>query len=133
MRLVVPTILERGRIREGRYASDESFGFDGAFLITDYGGARLKIISCDGAGPEAQGWEHVSVGCNGRPPQWDEMCFVKALFWGDDETVVQYHPRKDDYVNHHPFVLHLWKRDGEEFELPPAEFIGPKTTPESTP
>ena len=41
------------------------------------------------------GWEHVSVSYRRRVPTWAEMCKVKDMFWNDEETVVQYHPKKN--------------------------------------
>lgn len=79
----------------------------------------LRIIS-SGAGDD---WEHVSVSCADRCPTWDEMCTVKRLFWGNDETVLQFHPRSDKYKNDFPFCLHLWKRRGEDHALPSDELI----------
>jgi len=87
---------------------------------------QLKVISSGNAddNPWSAGWEHVSVSCMDRIPTWVEMCKVKELFWRDDETVIQFHPRKDKYINQHPYTLHLWKRGDSEYELPPAELIG---------
>jgi len=79
----------------------------------------LRIIS-SGAG---DAWEHVSVSCANRCPTWEEMARVKALFWSDEETIVQFHPRKADCINRHPYCLHLWKRRDEEFVLPPSNLI----------
>ena len=47
------------------------------------------------------GWEHVSVSLPGqsRCPRWDEMCFIKDLFWAEDECVVQYH--HEGYLQSH--------------------------------
>lgn len=64
------------------------------------------------------GWEHVSVSLYNRLPTWDEMCLVKSLFWDEEETVIQFHPKKSQYVNQHPFCLHLWKKIGVDAELP---------------
>lgn len=69
------------------------------------------------------GWEHVSVSYRRRTPSWDEMCKVKDMFWNEDETVVQYHPKKSEYVNRHPYCLHLWRKTGEDFELPPKQYV----------
>ncbi len=69
------------------------------------------------------GWEHVSVSYPNRCPSWDEMCRVKDIFWYESECAVQYHPPKKDYVNFHPYCLHLWRKTGENFELPPKEFV----------
>ncbi len=83
----------------------------------------LRVIAHDGAGP-ASGWEHVSVSLPTRCPTWREMCRVKDLFWEPTETVVQFHPKKAEYVNRHPYTLHLWKQVGVEAVLPPKELIG---------
>lgn len=71
-----------------------------------------------------KGWEHVSVSYSNRCPTWEEMCRVKDIFWYDNECVVQFHPPKSEYVNNHPCCLHLWRKSaGNEFELPPKEFV----------
>ena len=41
-----------------------------------------------------EGWEHVTVNYKKRMPTWEEMCKVKEMFWNDEETVVQFHPKK---------------------------------------
>lgn len=69
------------------------------------------------------GWEHVSVSYPNHCPSWDEMCKVKDMFWNEDETVVQYHPKKSEYKNLHPYCLHLWRKVGEDFEQPPKEYV----------
>lgn len=51
------------------------------------------------------------------------MCEVKQLFWDDEETVLQFHPKKSQYINVHPYVLHLWKQTGADYPLPPSELI----------
>ena len=85
----------------------------------------LRIVSSGSVegNPDSMGWEHVSVSCENRYPTWQEMCMVKEMFWRDDETVIQYHPRKEAYINHHPYCLHLWKRADVEMLLPPKELI----------
>jgi hypothetical protein len=85
--------------------------------------AWLTVIASNGDGwiKDLAGnpWEHVSVSVSNRCPVWDEMCFVKDLFWGPEECVVQFHPPRSQYVNQHPFVLHLWKPLGVSLPLPP--------------
>lgn len=66
------------------------------------------------------GWDHVSVSYPDRCPTWDEMCMVKDIFFRDDECVAQYHPAKKDYVNLHPYCLHLWRCQDREIPKPPA-------------
>jgi hypothetical protein len=116
----MPAQLERGRIREGDWGSDASMGFNGAFEILGPAGIYLRIIASDGVDPDAQSWEHVSVSTEKRIPTWEEMCFVKDLCWKDEETVVQFHPKKSQYINHHPRVLHLWRHRNNEALLPPS-------------
>lgn len=70
------------------------------------------------------GWEHVSVSLKGRCPRWQEMCYIKSLFWDDEEVVIQYHPKKSEYINLHPYCLHLWKPIGIEIPTPPKEMVG---------
>ena len=69
------------------------------------------------------GWEHVSVSYTNRTPTWEEMCKVKDMFWNDDECVVQFHPPKSEYVNLHPYCLHLWRKVGKNFETPPKFYV----------
>jgi hypothetical protein len=45
------------------------------------------------------------------------------LFWAEDECVVQFHPAKKDYVNIHPFTLHLWKPTESWLPAPPKEMV----------
>lgn len=91
----------------------------GYFRISFKGGQVAHVIASDG-----MGWEHVSVSFEDRCPTWEEMCCIKELWWEDEETVVQYHPAAYSYVRVHPFALHLWKRSGEEFALPPRDLVG---------
>jgi hypothetical protein len=114
MRKFLDARLSGGRIREGAYGSDDSWGLCGAFLIQGPCGEQLKIISSNADFPEADGFEHVSVSTRWRCPNWQEMCFVKHLFFREEETVIQFHPQKSEYVNCHPYCLHLWRdtRDG---------------------
>lgn len=80
------------------------------------------------------GWEHVSVCPYKRSytPSWDDMCALKDMFFHEDETVVQYHPAKSEYVNNMPNCLHLWRPTEAELPTPPAIMIGIKKgqTPE---
>ena len=98
----------------------------GAFAVPTVHG-YLKVLSSgfsDHDNPHGLGWEHVSVSMATRCPTWEEMCKIKELFWRDDETVVQFHPRKSRYVNRHPFCLHLWKLAESEYVLPPEILVG---------
>lgn len=83
---------------------------------------RLQVI----AAPSDSEWQHVSVSLPSRCPTWEEMCFIKGLFWDEHEVVVQFHPAKDQYVNNHPFCLHLWRHNKVEMPTPPSILVGIK-------
>jgi len=92
---------------------------DGSVKEYHYGGQTLVCVASDSAG-----WDHICVRVKDqeRCPTWDEMCAVKTLFFEDDETVIQFHPAKDDYVNNHPYTLHLWKHYKQA--KPPRALVG---------
>ena len=74
---------------------------------------RMKLptgVECTVAiGRNEGGWEHVSVELYARRlPTWEEMCYIKELFWEDEEEVVQIHPKHSHYVNITE-ALHLWR------------------------
>jgi len=104
------------RIPERYKLKGSLFEVNGSYSIT-YNGVQFYIIASDGLG-----WEHVSVSSETRCPRWDEMCYIKNLFWDEDQTVIQYHPAKEDYVNYHKNCLHLW-RPKIEFPIPPTCLI----------
>ena len=103
---------------------DGEFGdaHNGAAFIKLRSGAMARVIFSNG-----DGWEHVSMSLKTRTPTWEEMCELKELFWTDDDVVVQYHPRRVDYVNLHPHCLHLWAPTPGDPPLPqpPSWMVGP--------
>lgn len=111
---------EQYRVTTGPFATDERAGNNGAFMIP-FEGRELGVIASDGLG-----WEHVSVSLGNRTPNWREMCHVKDLFWEEEDTVIQYHPAKSEYVNNHPNCLHLWRPQGEKIPIPPSYLVGIK-------
>jgi hypothetical protein len=102
-------------------------GNNGMFSIPHYKVAmyELRCMISDG-----MGFEHVSVTVAPinknatRCPTWEEMCFVKDMFWNKDEVVIQYHPAESDYVSMHPFCLHLWKPIGVVLPTPDPLMVG---------
>lgn len=93
---------------------------NGAFFIPLRPGQHpMRVIASDGLG-----WEHVSVSLPDRCPTWDEMCRIKAMFWDDDDCVVQFHPPRSEYVNNHPYCLHMWRQVGADFPMPDSILVG---------
>jgi len=129
-------VPEKYRIQRGPLASDFTYGNNGAFdLPPVIASRRLAVIASDGsdwkrAGLDGLPWEHVSVHCyQGKrqlTPTWAEMNAVKDIFWDDEDVVIQFHPRKSDYVNNHANVLHLWRPVETEIPTPPALTVGYK-------
>lgn len=69
------------------------------------------------------GWDHVSVSCRDRCPTWGEMCKAKEIFFRPEECCIEYHPAEADYVNVHPYCLHIWKPQEMEIPKPPRIFV----------
>ena len=115
MALRVP---ERRRVLNGPMRSTTDDGNNGCFTLA-LKTEKLFCLASDG-----MGWEHVSVSCRHRCPTWAEMAYVKSQFWGPDDIVMQLHPRETDYVNDHPFCLHLWRPVGVELPTPPPIMVG---------
>lgn len=129
-------VPEDCRVKTGPLATDRSYGNNGLFFVQNPRHRELKenfrlcCIASDGYGWQEQGmplpaWEHVSVSTPIRTPTWKEMCWVKAIFWDDEDTVMQLHPPKSEWVNCHEFCLHLWRPIGIQIPRPPNETVGP--------
>jgi hypothetical protein len=119
-------VPEASRVTEGESASDASYGHNGAFVLhSPEPGWALYCIASD-----ELGWDHVSVSArrygrtvHTRIPTWREMAFIKDEFWEPETTVLQYHPPHSRYVNVHPHVLHLWRPQNAEVQLPPLWMV----------
>lgn len=109
--------VEKARVTKGPLASDPSFGNNGLFVFR-FEDNIIKAIASD-----QMGWDHVSVSLIDRCPTWDEMCFIKDLFFEEEETVIQYHPPKSVYINHNPHVLHMWRNQTADIILPPLIMV----------
>ncbi len=83
--------------------------------------SSIMVIISDGLG-----WEHVSISRQDKTPTWEEMCHIKDMIFDDDEVVIQYHPKKKDYVNMHQHCLHMWRPINEELPIPPSILVGIK-------
>jgi hypothetical protein len=98
----------------------------GLFLLPRMGkqvGTYYRVVAS--RSPEQQ-WEHASVTLidQQRCPTWAEMCYVKELFWEAEDAVAQFHPPRSEYVNLHPFCLHLWRPLAATLPRPPQILVG---------
>jgi len=125
MRKTFSKEVEKARERlDQRFRTEPGDKFGLFRLASPTTGATLRVIVGGGEawakeGMEGEPWDHVSVSRIDKCPTWEEMCFVKSLFFDDEECVVQYHPPKSSYVNNHPNVLHLWKPSVTQIPMPP--------------
>jgi hypothetical protein len=120
MRAHIPEKLESGRVLSGIFATSPEHGPYGSFIVQGPCGCDLHII-----GHLREGWEHVSVSTRRRrTPNWQEMCFVKDLFWDEEERVMQLHPPLSEYVKNNRYCLHLWKPLHQDIPAPPAIYVG---------
>ena len=120
-----PTAMRR--LTAGPLASSLEDGNNGAFTLpSPEPGWVLFAVASDG-----MGWDHVSIsarqGRRTRTPTWREMVAAKDACWDPDDVVIQYHPRRADYVNNHPHVLHLWRSQVREFPTPDPMLVGDPT------
>ena len=108
-------------IKKSRHVVVKAEGTEGfwGFFVNPYKKGQVTLVASWG-----EGWEHVSIAMRNRCPAWDEMRLAKNIFWREDECVAQFHPPKAEYVNNHPYCLHLWKPIGREFETPPKILVG---------
>jgi len=122
MREEIHKVLQRNKV------SGDPGIYDGQYYIKNPLSKRGHLVLICSTG---YGWEHVSVSAwkneqrENRCPTWNEMCYVKDLFWGEDEMVIQIHPVKDEYVTYADYVLHLWRSTKDEFPKPNTILIGP--------
>lgn len=120
-------VPEQYRLREHpQLGSDVGAGNNGAFAMpSPIRDRTLWLIASDGLG-----WEHVSVHAEekkrSRTPVWTEMCRVKESFWDDEDVVVQFHPRRSEYVNCHEHTLHLWRPTDIALPTPDPLMVGPR-------
>lgn len=116
-------IVEKGRVRRGEWGSNPGDDY-GGFVINGPCGQALKIIASPGDANGDVPWEHVSVSLANRCPNWTEMSYVKDLFFDSEETVMQLHPPRSQWINDHPYCLHLWRPLNEKIPLPPSIAVG---------
>lgn len=59
-------------------------------------------------------WEHVSVMPKNskRLPTYQEMNFIKMLFWEPEDEVIHFFPKESEHCNLVDNCLHLWRPTG---------------------
>ena len=111
-------VPEPYRIHDQIIVPGATHGNNGAFFIPREQTRKGKYYLCFAS--NGAGWEHVSVSipAERRTPTWEEMCYIKSLFWEAEDTVIQIHPPHSQYVDLHPYCLHLWRPTKQEIPFP---------------
>lgn len=94
--------------------SEPDFGMGYIYLDPKKPNKAAAVIWSNG-----DGWDHVSVSWSDHCPTWEEMCRVKEMFFLPEEAAIEYHPAKSEYVNLHPYCLHLWRPKNGEIIMQP--------------
>lgn len=68
----------------------------------------LSVIISGGSEQDGRRWLHVSCATPTRLPSWAQVTQVKEMFIGAEKKAIQVLPPKSEYVNIHPYCLHLW-------------------------
>lgn len=115
----VQEILSNGSI----YSDGRVVSHDGIMGYLSIERTDMSFVASWGGG-----WDHVSVSPLNlyKIPTWEQMCKVKDIFFKPNESVIQVHPPKEEYVNNRPNCLHLWRCNYKEMLLPPSCFVGIK-------
>lgn len=133
MRREFSKFIESGRVQLDRTPRTFPGDLWGCFkLLCPITKQRLKIIVAppDVSDQEMMEWglsgehfEHVSVSLGYRCPRWDEMCWVKDLFFEPEECVMQLHVPRSQHINDHPYCLHLWRPTKTPVPMPCAKTV----------
>jgi len=126
------TEVKRLREQELRLYGVKGGATEGVFLVKPLLGRNsrglappLCVIASVG-----EGWDHVSVSSGKilKTPSWEDMDYVKRLFFKPFETAMQLHVPPSDHISFHDYTLHLWRPHGVEIPRPPGWMVGPAMT-----
>lgn len=81
-------------------------GIDGAAYQSRNG---LKVILSCCIEADEKNWVHLSVSRKNRLPDWAEFTQVKEIFLGKEALAIQVLAPRSEWVNHHPYCLHLYQ------------------------
>lgn len=110
--------------------ADNERALGGAFLVPYKRPGKLKtemirVIASHGKDQAGEWrWDHVSVSLSNRCPTWDEMEYIKRLFFKPDEVAMQLHVGEAAHISMHPYCLHIWRPLDVSIPLPPSGMVG---------
>jgi ribosomal protein L37E len=72
-------------------------------------------------------WRHLSISHRSRIPNYEEVKAARYCFFPAEAEVVQVFPPEAEFVNCHPFCLHLWWSKDRRLVPPQTQSaVGPK-------
>lgn len=94
------------------------------FWLEGWAGLRVML---GGDVYDGERWLHLSVSRKTRLPAWGEFTKVKNLFLGEETLAIQVFAPVSQWVNLHPYVLHLYSNFDKPGFLPDFRTIDPVT------
>lgn len=70
---------------------------------------RMRVIVSVSTEEDGRLWRHLSVSRPHSMPKWEDLVNVKEWFLGKESKAIQVIPPRSQYVNIHPFCLHLFE------------------------
>jgi hypothetical protein len=128
--------IDRYRNHEAdRYyqTKDSERAYGGAFMVPaphSRNGLRrhsfIRVIASSGKDQTEDNfkWDHVSASLPDRCPTWEEMDYLKRLFFKPDEVCFQLHMPPNENISNHPYCLHIWRPLEAKIPLPPSIMVG---------
>ena len=80
--------------------------FDGASYRSR---TKLAVIISCCIEADDKHWVHLSISHRDRLPTWSELVSAKELFLGKEALAIQVFPPRSQWVNDHPYCLHLYQ------------------------
>lgn len=114
---------------------DGEWGSAEVWRVSRPSGIHLRVLT-EVEEHDGKDWWHISVSARdnrvkhgkmrsvSRLPSYDELCFVKRVFCGEEAIALQLFPKASEHVNIHPDCLHLWSPIGHN-PLPDFRWFGP--------
>jgi hypothetical protein len=99
----------------------EAFGPDGRRF---WHHASATSVIATRADHDGQEWLHASIAHPDRMPTWDELKALKVALVGAARFAYLVFPPAWQYVNQHPYALHLWARWDETDGAALPDFVG---------
>lgn len=82
-------------------------GWDDDGAAWDNRGMGLRVILSVGREEDDRLWLHASVSRRSRVPTYEDLAVLRNLFLGNRKAVMVF-PEERNYVNIHPYCLHLF-------------------------